>query len=208
MQKPYKSIQVFKNPFLEKFTHVHPITPFLFWVPVVFFLLWRSVYVHNVAAIELASLSLIALVAWTFVEYFLHRFAFHYEGESVWAQKLHFLIHGLHHDDPNDPTRLVMPPVASVAIASVLFPLFRLFMGPVWVEPFFACFVVGYLIYDYTHFAVHHFRPVTRFGKMLKHHHMQHHFVDPNSRFGVSSPLWDLVFGTLASSVKGKKSTV
>ena len=208
MQKPYKSIQVFKNPFLEKLTHVHPVTPLLFWSPVIAWLLWHSAKVWHVTSSEMVTLSVSALVAWTLTEYVLHRFLFHYEGESVWSQKLHFLIHGLHHSDPNDPTRLVMPPMGGIAFAAIFFPMFRVLLGPERVEVFFAFFLVGYLIYDYTHFAVHHFRPTTRFGKMLKNHHMQHHFVNPNSRWGVSSPFWDFAFGSLEGRVEDEKSAV
>ncbi len=208
MQKPYKSIQVFKNPFLEKFTHAHPLTPLVLWGPIVAGMLWHTIRVLNVSNAALVSLAVSALVTWTLVEYVLHRFVFHYEGESVWSQKIHFLIHGLHHSDPNDPTRLVMPPFGSLAIAAMIYPIFRAILGPLWAEPFFAFFLVGYLIYDYTHFAVHHFRPMTRLGKMLKTHHMQHHFVEPNSRWGVSSPVWDFVFGTLEGEVKDKQSAV
>jgi sterol desaturase/sphingolipid hydroxylase (fatty acid hydroxylase superfamily) len=208
MQKTNKSVQVFKNPILEKMTHAHPLTPLLVWGPIIVGLLWHSLYVLGLSMSVIAPISVSALVTWSLVEYVLHRFVFHYEGESVWSQKIHFLIHGIHHVDPNDPTRLVMPPLGGIAIAAIIFPMFRAVLGPIWVEPFLAFFLVGYLIYDYTHFAVHYFRPLTRYGKMLKNHHMQHHFAEPNSRWGVSTPIWDFVFGTLEGDVKDKQSTV
>jgi sterol desaturase/sphingolipid hydroxylase (fatty acid hydroxylase superfamily) len=142
---------------------------------------------------------------WTLAEYILHRFVFHFEGEGPIAQRLHFLIHGLHHADPIDPSRLVMPPVASLILGAVLYSVFRGILGPDLIEPFFAFFVIGYLCYDYIHFAVHHFTPRTRFGKFLKQSHMQHHYVSPNSRWGVSSPFWDYVFGTLEDAKGNKK---
>ncbi len=208
MQPTYKSIQVFKNPVLEKLTHVHPLTPLVVWAPFVCWLLWRSVYIYQLDVFTLSTLGMVGLFSWSLAEYILHRYVFHYEGDNVWTQRLHFLIHGLHHSDPNDPTRLVMPPVASVIIALALFPVFRGLLGPTRVEAFFAFFTVGYLCYDYIHFSVHHFKPRTRVGKMLKNHHMQHHYVTPNARWGVSSPLWDFVFGTLEGDIKDKKSAV
>jgi sterol desaturase/sphingolipid hydroxylase (fatty acid hydroxylase superfamily) len=61
---------------------------------------------------------------------------------------------------------------------------------------------VGYLIYDTTHFVLHH-RPVpTAFGKLIKKAHMRHHFLEPDEDYGVSSPLWDIIFRTYG----GKKS--
>jgi sterol desaturase/sphingolipid hydroxylase (fatty acid hydroxylase superfamily) len=56
---------------------------------------------------------------------------------------------------------------------------------------------MGYLIYDITHYATHHFPMRGKVLKFLKRYHMQHHYKTPDQRFGVSSPLWDWVFGTL-----------
>lgn len=206
MQKPYKSVQVFKNPILERLTHVHPITPLVIWLPVALLMLWYSIEVDQVSFPAILGVGAIAFFLWTFVEYILHRFIFHFEGESLLSQRLHFLIHGLHHADPADPTRLVMPPAAGVIFALIFYSLFRFFMGPIWAKPFFTFFLVGYLCYDYIHFAVHHFTPRTRLGKYLKQSHMLHHYADPNSRWGVSSPIWDYVFGTLESAKNGVKS--
>jgi sterol desaturase/sphingolipid hydroxylase (fatty acid hydroxylase superfamily) len=66
---------------------------------------------------------------------------------------------------------------------------------------------VGYLCYDYIHFATHHFRPRTRVGKFLKQHHMLHHFAEHGSRWGVSSPMWDYVFGTLEEDRPVRQNT-
>ena len=51
---------------------------------------------------------------WTLTEYWLHRFVFHFEPEKGIGARLHWIIHGVHHDHPNDPLRLVMPPSVSV----------------------------------------------------------------------------------------------
>jgi sterol desaturase/sphingolipid hydroxylase (fatty acid hydroxylase superfamily) len=90
-----------------------------------------------------------------------------------------------------------MPPFVSVILATLLFFSFRAIFGAVYVEPYFAGFLIGYLCYDYIHFSVHHFTPKTKLGKLLKQSHMHHHFITPNARWGVSSPFWDYVFGTL-----------
>ena len=211
MQKPYKSIQLFQSPFLERLTHVHPITPLLFWSPIVAILIWRSFAIHQFSLYEVSIFAVAGLMTWTFMEYILHRFLFHFESESKVLQKLHFLIHGIHHSDPLDDTRLVMPPILSVILAIGVYWIARLFLGPMQVEPYFAFLVVGYLGYDYVHYSVHHFKPRTRFGKALKQNHMHHHYIDHNARWGVSSPIWDYVFGTMDSvtvnvDVKNKKT--
>jgi sterol desaturase/sphingolipid hydroxylase (fatty acid hydroxylase superfamily) len=206
-RKPYPSIRVFQSPYLEALTHVHPITPLVFWVPVIAFLLYRSVNVHEFGWVAIASMAISGLFVWTLAEYLLHRYVFHYEGTHPITKRLHFLIHGLHHDDPNDPTRLVMPPAGGALIAFPLYLGFRAVLGPAWVDPFFAFFLVGYLCYDYIHFATHHFRPRTRVGKFLKQHHMLHHFAEHGSRWGVSSPMWDYVFGTLEEDRPVRQNT-
>ncbi len=104
-----------------------------------------------------------------------------------------FLFHGVHHDDPEDARRLVMPPIAGIALAYAFYRFFGVVLGHAILPPFFGGFITGYLCYDYIHYYVHHFTPRTAVGKFLKQYHMLHHFVTPNARFGVSSPLWDLV---------------
>ena len=69
-------------------------------------------------------------------------------------------------------------------------------LGGELAKPFFAFFLLGYLIYDYIHYSTHHFKTKSTWFKALKQHHMNHHFVNPELFFGVSSPLWDQFFGT------------
>lgn len=210
MPKPYKSIRVFKSPYLEKLTHVHPLTPLFLWAPVILWLLWRSFAVYELNPYTVGALGMSGFLVWTLLEYVLHRFIFHYQSDTQIGQRLHFLIHGLHHDDPLDPTRLVMPPVVSVVLSLPFFAGFKMMFGEVYVEPFFAFFLIGYLCYDYIHFYVHHFIPTTKIGKYLKHSHMIHHYVDSDARWGVSSPLWDYIFGTVGTveQSKEKKQTI
>jgi len=205
MAKPYNSLRVFKSDFLERFSHVHPITPLIVWAPFSAWLFWRSTSIHHISAQAIGILAVIGFFSWTLAEYLLHRYVFHFNAQGPTQERIRFLIHGLHHDDPQDPTRLVMPPVAAAVLCVVLYSFFRALMGPVYVEPYFAGFVIGYLCYDYIHFAVHHFRPRTRVGKMLKHHHMQHHYVAHEARWGVSSPLWDYVFQSLEEKKEKKE---
>jgi len=192
-----RSIRLFRNDFLESLTHVHPIVPLLFWSPVIVFLLWRAVAVHHMAMTSIAALLLPGLLVWTFMEYTLHRYVFHFPANSNAGKWLVHLFHGVHHDAPNDKSRLVMPPAGAVIVMAILWGLFSLVIPSPWVEPFLAFFIVGYLIYDYLHYATHHFRMRRPWQAKLKRHHMQHHFTSPHSRYGVSSPLWDWVFGTL-----------
>jgi sterol desaturase/sphingolipid hydroxylase (fatty acid hydroxylase superfamily) len=109
---------------------------------------------------------------------------------------MHFIMHGVHHDHPNDPLRLVMPPALSIPLAALFLLGFLAIFGEAAGFPLFAGFILGYLVYDYTHYHVHHHVPRTAGGKRLREQHMRHHFQDHRFGYGVSSPLWDFVFRT------------
>jgi sterol desaturase/sphingolipid hydroxylase (fatty acid hydroxylase superfamily) len=192
--KTHDSIRLFKNPLLEGLTHVHPSIPFLIWVPIVLFQLMRGLSENGIFG--LVALFSAGILFWTLTEYSMHRYVFHFKATSKWGQYLVFLFHGIHHDDPEDPTRLVMPPVVSLTLGAAFYGLFVLLMGPVATKPFFSGFISGYLVYDYIHFATHHFRPKTQWGKRIKENHMKHHYLKKGGKWGVSTPLWDHVFGT------------
>ena len=83
--------------------------------------------------------------------------------------------------------------------AMVLLPLLGIFY---FVVPEFAFgvfvgfFLIGYLIYEYVHYALHHGDPKTRTGKYLRKHHLTHHAHGRAGNFGVSTPLWDFILRT------------
>jgi len=104
-------------------------------------------------------------------------------------------MHGNHHEDPEDPHRGVMPIVPAAFYISLLYGLFYLLIPPAYINAFFASFLVGYLLYDEIHFYTHHANPKTKIGKYLRKMHLIHHVRD-DIMFGISSPLWDLIFGT------------
>jgi len=191
-----ESVRLFENPILEALTHVHPSIPLIVWTPVIVYLVYLAGEA-SLSAGTIAGVAGIGLFIWTISEYLLHRYVFHLNPRNKVTARIEYLIHGNHHDYPSDRTRLVMPPAAAIILAAILFSGFRLVLGPVYVLPFFAGFLVGYLCYDYTHYAIHHFAMTSSWGKYLKNHHMKHHFMTHGARWGVSSPLWDLVFGTM-----------
>jgi sterol desaturase/sphingolipid hydroxylase (fatty acid hydroxylase superfamily) len=197
-------IRLFKSDFLEFFTHISPVTVVVIWLPVAIFFILRSVRAWAGLAFPLIILValLLGVFLWTIAEYTLHRFVFHFRARRPWQERVIFLFHGIHHAQPQCKTRLVMPPAVSIPMAFFFYGLFYGLVGiglssPQWVDPLFAGFILGYLIYDLTHYATHHFRMRSGVLKFLKRYHMQHHYKTPDQRFGVSSPLWDVVFGTM-----------
>ena len=185
---------MFESRFLDRFSRVHPATPLVVYVPVIAVLLWQ-------AAQEMGALAIVGAVVagyfvWTLTEYWLHRVVFHFEPDHPVGRRLHYIIHGVHHDHPNDPKRLVMPPAASIPLALLFTGIFVLVVGsPQWM-PFEAGFLAGYLFYDMAHYYLHHHRPKSKLGKRLRQLHMRHHFQDDTTGYGVSAPWWDHVFGT------------
>ena len=179
---------------LDRLTRVHHLVPVVIYVPAIAVLLGFAFSRASVPAV-------IALVAggyvlWTLAEYWIHRVVFHFEPEGGWGARLHFLIHGVHHEHPNDPLRLVMPPAASIPLAVGFCALFRLVAGPDLWTALSAGFLAGYVVYDEVHYLLHHHVPRSRIGKRLRELHMRHHFQDDTRGFGISAPYWDRVFRT------------
>jgi len=202
-----ESARMFKSGILEKFSHVHPSVPAIIFFPIVAYM-FRRTFVTRVNLASALPLFLFGLLVWSFTEYMLHRFIFHFVPKSDWGKRIHFMFHGVHHDYPNDSTRLVMPPVVSIPLATFFYMLFINILGAHYLPPFYAGFILGYLAYDLTHYAVHHFSLHGRIGLFLKQQHMRHHYLDPENNFGVSSPFWDFVFGTFARKQHEETATV
>lgn len=197
-------IRLFESDFLEFFTHIHPVVVLIIWVPVTtLMVVWAALTTTPATGWIFIPLGFVAgLFLWTITEYTLHRFVFHFEPRGKFQERISFLFHGVHHAQPMSKSRLVMPPPVSIPLALIFYGLYTLVFGVLfgigdWVKPIFAGTLCGYIIYDMIHYAVHHFRLRSRAMKYVRSHHMRHHSVTPDKRFGVSSPLWDLVFGTL-----------
>jgi sterol desaturase/sphingolipid hydroxylase (fatty acid hydroxylase superfamily) len=191
-----ESARLFESSFLELFTHVHWTVPLIVYLPLVTYFLSLAVNNPILSPATILGLFVLGVLVWTFTEYILHRFVFHYEPKTKIGQRLHFLLHGVHHDYPNDSLRLVMPPVVSLPLAAIFYFLFLAVVGEVYLPAFFPGFLVGYLCYDMIHYATHHAPMRGKVGLLLKHHHMRHHYQTDEFNYGVSSPLWDFVFGT------------
>ena len=205
MKKNHQSSRLFENNLLEALTHVHPIIPLLLWTPVSAFFLYQAIWVDKLTLTELISWAFIALLVWTLTEYVLHRFVFHFEAKSDFGKWLIYLFHGIHHDEPDDPTRLVMPPFPAVVIMTMLYFLFSLLVPSNKLNIFMSFFIIGYLTYDYIHYATHHFPMKSKVGRYLRKFHLRHHHAKEHSKYGVSNPLWDYVFFTVTGPKKDRK---
>ena len=193
---------LFRSRTLDRLTRVHPAVPPAIFVPAIVVL---AVY----GAGDIGWTADILAIAggylfWTLCEYWGHRAVFHFEPENGIGARLHWMIHGVHHDHPNDPRRLVLPPAFSVPLAAGFWALFLAALGVEAGSAACAGFFSGYLIYDMLHFALHHTTPKNRLGRRLRELHMRHHFEDDERGFGVSVPYWDIVFGTYTTRRRGR----
>jgi dihydroceramide fatty acyl 2-hydroxylase len=186
------SPRMFESDLLDRLSRVHPAIPLIIFVPTVTVLF--VVGARRLTTAETFGLLIAGWMVWTLTEYWLHRLVFHFEPEEGPGARLHWIIHGVHHDHPNDPLRLVMPPSVSVPLAASFYGLFVAVLPAA--DVFAAGFLLGYLVYDMTHYHVHHHRPNTRVGMLVRELHMRHHFQDDTRGFGVSAPFWDYVFQT------------
>jgi dihydroceramide fatty acyl 2-hydroxylase len=186
---------MFENRLLDRFTRVHPSVPPLLFGPIIAVLLVTGF--GRMGVLNGFLLAAAGYVFWTLFEYWLHRVVFHFEPfSSRLGMRLHWMIHGVHHDHPNDPLRLVMPPSVSVPLGAGLLAAFWGVLGYDAALCFGGGFLAGYLAYDMLHYHVHHHTPRTALGHRLRELHMRHHFQDDERGFGISAPYWDRVFGT------------
>jgi dihydroceramide fatty acyl 2-hydroxylase len=193
---------MFESRLLDALSRVHPVVPIVIFLPAIVALAaWSlsSVTVAGTVGLVAAGYAL-----WTLFEYWLHRLVFHFEPQDGLGARMHWIIHGVHHDHPNDPLRLVMPPAVSVPLGALVFGLLYLIFGTHYAPGLGAGFFTGYLVYDMMHYYLHHFRPRGPLGRALRERHMRHHFQDDARGFGISAPYWDEVFRT---SSRAKRSS-
>jgi sterol desaturase/sphingolipid hydroxylase (fatty acid hydroxylase superfamily) len=191
-----ETVRMFENNFLEAFSRVHFSVPIFIYLPVIAYLLYLSIIDYSLNASTIIGLFIAGMAAWSVAEYLLHRFVFHFPAKSDFGKKIHFMFHGVHHDYPSDSKRLVMPPSVSIPLAALFYFIFLFIFGQDLMLPFFAGFILGYLFYDITHYAIHHFNMHNKFWLAIKNHHMLHHYQDEYRGYGVSTPFWDVIFRT------------
>ena len=189
------SVRMFESSLLESLSKIPFYVPLLIFVPLFALFTWKA-FAAGVGVRAYLGCFLAGLLTWSATEYFLHRYLFHWLPPGKLGARMHFIFHGVHHEHPNDPLRLVMPPSVSVPLAFAFYSLFAAVLNGATLYATFAGFTIGYLIYDTLHYAVHHHAYTNPLFKRLKRNHMQHHFVSPQTGYGVSSPLWDVIMGT------------
>lgn len=205
-----ESPRMFENDILDYFSRAHPITVPIIFVPIILYFIY-SAFNLGLTLTGFAGMFFAGILVWTLFEYFLHRYLFHLQIDSDWGRRIHFMIHGCHHDYPNDAMRLVIPTGASLFLAVMMYWFFYFFVvylfgGSIGMHHgFFASFVIGYVTYDMMHYATHYAKFKNKWFRDIQKNHLDHHYVDHDKGFGLSNVFWDRVFGTDQESIKKKK---
>jgi 4-hydroxysphinganine ceramide fatty acyl 2-hydroxylase len=198
---------IFENPVLERLSRTH------FAVPVTLYYLASASCLAIAFSNDSISFGQVlwmfptGLIAFSLVEYLIHRFLFHFNATTEKQQALQYNIHGVHHAFPRDKDRLVMPPLLSIVLAAAFYYLFQWLFADYGLL-FFAGFIAGYSTYLVIHYAVHALKPPRNFLKMFWRHHSLHHYAATDAAFSVSFPFWDYLFGTMPEMNNDEKNSL
>jgi sterol desaturase/sphingolipid hydroxylase (fatty acid hydroxylase superfamily) len=195
---------LFQNQYLEMLTKTHPLVIWGMYLPVMVYCMYRSNTSLNFSMAMIALVFFGGIFFWSFFEYIMHRFIFHWVAQSERARKIVYVMHGNHHEYPRDRERLFMPPVPSIILACIIFSLMFWILGQ-YVFMFFPGFIFGYLTYGTMHYAIHAWNPPFKWLKPLWRNHHLHHYKNDHQGFGVSTTIWDRVFGTMFDLKKEKE---
>ena len=203
-QKEEKAI-LYKNKLIEFISKAPFGVPHIMWVIVALMFLGYAIFYTEISAINSILICVAGAFTWTFAEYVIHRFLYHTETNSDGFLDFQMSMHGNHHHYPKDPERLAMPPIPGLALGALFFGFFYLIMG-IYAVAFFPGFMLGYDAYITIHYYQHRIKsPNYKPWKKLWQHHKAHHYSNPYSAFGVSTRLWDVVFGTMPKASNKKR---
>ncbi len=201
------SVRLFNNKFLDSLTRTHVAIPVTMFFLYAIGLIWWTKTATVLTNSQIVVLFFGGTLFFTLIEYIVHRYVYHIAPTTEGRKKFQWTMHGVHHDYPKDKQRLAMPPAWSVVVGTVLLGFFRLILGDFGFS-FLAGFMVGYALYLLVHYAVHIFRMPSNSFKALWVNHAIHHYSEDEVMFGVSSPLWDYVFGTVPRKEKKREVQV
>ncbi|HHP7242321.1 MAG TPA: sterol desaturase family protein [Cyclobacteriaceae bacterium] len=188
--------RLFDNQILESLTRTHILFPLSIYTMISAVCVYIGIANFGLTVLNIVALFIAGFMSFTLIEYIMHRFVFHMKPDTPKKEKISYTIHGVHHDYPKDKDRLAMPIPLSILLSAVFYFLFDFIMGD-YALGFLPGFLMGYTAYLGVHYSVHAFRPPNNFLKILWVHHGIHHYKDPEHAFGVSSPFWDLIFGSM-----------
>jgi 4-hydroxysphinganine ceramide fatty acyl 2-hydroxylase len=190
--------RLFKSSWMESVTRTSLKVPVLMHSTIAVGFLYYAAVEVSLKPVTIIALFFGGVLTWSLAEYWVHRSGYHYNTNKKWLLKIQHLGHGIHHQHPKDAERLAMPPLPALVLISLIFGLFWL-IGGAYATAFFPGFLIGYMMYIVLHYAQHRYKaPNYLLLKRLWKHHALHHYKYPETKaFGVSTRLWDYIFGTM-----------
>lgn len=178
----------------DRFMKTHPASPAVVYIPIALWFLWQSYrapgFIGSTWVLYISGLFL-----WTLLEYGIHRGLLHFADIGAWWNMSLARIHARHHEHPEDVSAVIISPLQTLPLAAVIYWVLRVFFTAPRTGGIVAGLLTGYLAYETFHYAFHAPQPLQwRWLNALRKYHARHHFETPDGRFGVTSPLWDLVF--------------
>jgi len=142
----------------------------------------------------------VGLLLWTIIEYFFHRVLLHVRLNNPTLQGLLNGQHTAHHTAPRDPSKILVKPLFGVLISAAIYGFLFWITG----SAFRSAGVItgiwtGFLYYELVHYRVHMSLTHSSLLQWQRRAHFYHHFSNSSECFGVTTPLWDYVFGTARS---------
>lgn len=200
-ESSFQRIRLFKSDQLEKLTLISPKTFATTWIIILPLIAWSGW--SAASPVEGLMLALFGLATWALFEYMMHRYLFHWNADNRFIRWCVYLMHGNHHQYPNDPLRNLMPLSVSLPISAAIWTVAYALIGfsGSW---FVLGFLIGYVFYDVIHYACHQWPMRSATARLIKRHHMRHHYVDKEMNFSISTIFVDRLFGTTIQSVKPK----
>ena len=187
--------RIFKNNFLESLTKSSPIITNIFYSSLTIVFLVGNYLFGNLKIQSTLFVYSFGIVFWSLFEYLMHRYLFHLNSKRKWLKRLSFMLHGIHHQNPRDKERFFMPPIPGAIIIAILFMISYVFIGK-YSFSFISGLITGYILYTQIHFGIHN-KQLPKYMEKIASHHLQHHYSHYNKAYGVSSPIWDIIFQTM-----------
>jgi len=168
-------------------------TPANYWaefgldIPLCVVLTFEGLRHHDIHSIEVFLTILLGLFIFSYLEYSVHRWLFHGSVEIIVQG------HRAHHKNPQgyDALPFFLPSLVILGLTGV----FVLLMPTSYAFLLSGTMAFGYVTYGLSHFSIHHTHFRQPLARRWTANHLIHHY-HPESNFGVTTPLWDILLGT------------
>ena len=177
-------------------------TPLNYWaefgldIPLGILLIFGGLSHRDINPLEVFLTILLGLFIFSYFEYSIHRWLFHGSVQII-AQG-----HRVHHENPQgyDSLPFFLPALVILGLTGI----FVLLMPRSYAFLLSGIMAFGYVTYGLSHFTIHHIRFHQTAARRWAANHLIHHY-HPESNFGVTTPLWDILLGTRYLHPNGKR---